>query len=155
MPRGEITINRELVLTELIRSREALDAAIAYVKAGAAAELKAPAKGKIVKAGEGRAVAILACLRDSGGVMNQREFEDTCLRNCRTLVGAGGFIARGSIARETSGSGTVEYKLTEKGNETVNKWESRYGKNWVSTLEYDGMLADPDINDQQKIRLMT
>lgn len=148
-------INKELILSELIRSREALDTAIAYVKADTAVSATVPpARAKVIRAGEGRAVAILACLRDAGGVMGQREFEETCLRNCRTLVGAGGFIARGSISRESAKDGSVLYKLTDKGEETVSRWEARYGKNWVSNLEHEDTLSNANINDHQKIRLM-
>jgi len=107
----------------------------------------------MIRIGEGRAVAILGCLRDAGGKMAQREFEDACLRNSRTLVGAGGFIARGSIVRHEV-DGDVEYVLTEKGLETVARWESRYGSGWVSSLENPGILGNSDIHDQQKIRLL-
>jgi len=99
-------------------------------------------------------VAILASVRDAGGRMAQREFEDTCLRNCRTLVGAGGFIARGSILRQETSVGDVEYVLTERGNETVANWEVRYGKSWTDSLEGRDILSNPEINDQQKIRLI-
>lgn len=151
-----IRINKELILSELLRSREALDTAIAYVRADTAVAAVAPstARARVIRAGEGRAVAILACMRDAGGTMGQREFEQACLRNCRTLVGAGGFIARGSIARETLEDGSAIYTLTEKGLETVSKWEARYGKNWESALEYGGILGNAGINDHQKIRLM-
>ena len=99
-------------------------------------------------------MAILASVRDAGGRMAQREFEDTCLRNCRTLVGAGGFIARGSILRQETSVGDVEYVLTERGNETVANWEVRYGKSWTDSLEGRDILSNPEINDQQKIRLI-
>jgi len=109
---------------------------------------------KTIRVGEGRAVAILACLRDSGGKMLQREFEDVCLRNSRTLVGAGGFIARGSIIRQESSAGEVEYVLTDKGMEAVARWESRYGQKWTDSLENPGLLGNTMIHDQQKVRLM-
>jgi len=115
----------------------------------------APVRTKVIRIGEGRAVAILACLRDAGGKMMQRDFEEACLRNSRTLVGAGGFIARGSIIRSVTGSGEVEYELTEKGMETVMRWEARYGSAWVSSLENPEILGNSDIHDQQKIRLVT
>jgi len=108
----------------------------------------------VIRLGEGRAVAILACLRDSGGKMAQREFEEACLSNSRTLVGAGGFIARGSIIRQVSDSGDVEYELTEKGIETVTRWEARYGSGWVDSLENPGVLGNSDITDHQKVRLL-
>jgi len=152
--RGEQGINRELILTELIRSREALETAIAYVKAETTPS-KVPARAKTIKAGEGRAVAILSGIRDSGGKLAQREFEETCLRNCRTLVGAGGFIARGSIIRQVTSSGEVEYELTEKGMETIAKWEARYGSDWTGSLEKRDVLSNIDIGDQQKIGLIT
>jgi len=85
--------------------------------------------------------------------MVQREFEETCLSNSRTLVGAGGFIARGSIVRQVTAAGDVEYELTEKGTETVSRWESRYGIDWISSLENPGVLGNTAIHDQQKIRL--
>jgi len=147
-------INKELVLSELIRSREAIDAAIAYVRADTVIADRSQARTKVIRAGEGRAVAILTDLRDVGGAMGQREFEETCLRNCRTLVGAGGFIARGSITREISKSGNVEYKLTDKGTETVSKWEARYGENWKSSLRHSDTLGNLSINDHQKISLV-
>ena len=152
--RSEQGINRELILTELIRSREALETAIAYVKAETTPS-KVPVRAKTIKAGEGRAVAILSGIRDSGGRMAQREFEETCLRNCRTLVGAGGFIARGSIVRQVTGSGDVEYELTEKGLETIAKWEARYGRDWTGSLEKHDLLSNFEISDQQKIGLVT
>ena len=148
-------INKELILTELIRSREALDIAIAYIKADTGISQESPVRARVIRAGEGRAVAILARLRDAGGVMGQREFEETCLNNCRTLVGAGGFIARGSINRETLDNGNAQYVLTEKGKETVNKWEARYGENWLGALEHRDSLGNPGVNDHQKIKLMT
>ena len=86
--------------------------------------------------------------------MAQREFEDACLRNSRTLVGAGGFIARGSIIRQVNSNGEVEYELTEKGIETVSKWETRYGSGWVSTLESPEILGNSAIHDQQKVKLI-
>lgn len=86
--------------------------------------------------------------------MGQREFEEACLRNCRTLVGAGGFIARGSIARQAGENGSAKYTLTEKGEETLNKWEARYGKNWESALEHIGILGNTSIGDQQKVKLI-
>ena len=86
--------------------------------------------------------------------MQQREFEEACLRNSRTLVGAGGFIARGSIERQIASSGDVEYKLTDKGLETIVRWESRYGPGWVNHLENPLVLGNSDVHDQQKIRLM-
>ena len=86
--------------------------------------------------------------------MLQREFEDACLRNSRTLVGAGGFIARGSIVRQVTDSGDVEYELTEKGSETVARWEARYGHGWIDKLENPDLLGNSDIHDQQKIRLI-
>ena len=100
-------------------------------------------------------MAILTYLRDAGSIVKQREFEETCLRNCRTLVGAGGFIARGSIIREIHDNTDVVYKLTEKGEDTVNKWETRYGNNWASMLEYADVLGDSDISDHHKIKLVT
>jgi len=87
--------------------------------------------------------------------MGQREFEDTCLRNCRTLVGAGGYIARGSITREITDTGEILYKLTDKGRETVERWEARYGQNWTGTLEHSDVLGNAAVNDHQKVRLMT
>ena len=86
--------------------------------------------------------------------MLQREFEDVCLRNSRTLVGAGGFIARGSIIRQITSGGEVEYELTEKGNDTVAKWEARYGNKWADSLESPDLLGNTTIHDQQKIRLL-
>jgi len=86
--------------------------------------------------------------------MLQREFEDVCLRNSRTLVGAGGFIARGSIVRQVTATGEVEYELTEKGLETVNRWETRYGSEWAGSLENPGILGNTTIHDQQKIQLL-
>ena len=135
------------------RTREALNNAIAYVEAE---ELSArpAAGGKMIRIGEGRAVAILACLRDSGGKMIQREFEEVCIRNSRTLVGAGGFIARGSIVRQVGTGGEIEYELTEKGLETVNRWETRYGQGWLGSLENPEILGNTTIHDQQKIRLL-
>ena len=86
--------------------------------------------------------------------MAQREFEDACLRHSRTLVGAGGFIARGSIVRQVTASGDVEYELTEKGLDTVVRWEARYGAEWVDSLENPGILGNSEIHDHQKIRLL-
>jgi len=86
--------------------------------------------------------------------MAQREFEEACLSNSRTLVGAGGFIARGSITRQVTSSGDVEYELTDKGIETVSKWESRYGSGWEGFLENPDVLGNSDIHDHQKIRLL-
>ena len=143
-----------MLLAELKRTREALNNAIAYVEADAIST-QVPVRTKAIRIGEGRAVAILACLRDSGGKMAQREFEEACLRNSRTLVGAGGFIARGSIVRHMTSTGDVEYNLTEKGMETVSRWEARYGTGWVSTLENPDVLGNSEIHDQQKIRLLT
>jgi hypothetical protein len=137
-----------------MRSREALETAIAYVEAETEPS-RTPIRARTIKIGEGRAIAILTGLRDSGGKMEQREFEETCLRNCRTLVGAGGFIARGSIVRQVMSSGVVEYRLTEKGMDTVSKWESRYGLSWSESLEKPGILGNSDIHDQQKARLLT
>ena len=147
-------MNRELILAELKRTREALNKAIAYVELEATTP-QMPARTKVIRIGEGRAVAILASLRDAGGQMAQRDFEDVCLRNSRTLVGAGGFIARGSIARRVTASGDIVYELTEKGMETVIKWESRYGSQWIEKLENTSVLGDSDIHDQQKVKLMT
>jgi len=141
-------------LAELKITREALNKAIAYIEADSSSPLT-PVRTRTIRIGEGRAVAILACLRDSGGKMAQREFEDACLRNSRTLVGAGGFLARGSIARQVTGSGDIIYELTEKGSETVAKWEARYGPGWIDSLESPGVLGNSDIHDQQKIRLLT
>jgi len=138
----------------LKRSREAINNAIAYVEADAII-VQTPVRGKVIRIGEGRAVAILACLRDCGGKMAQREFEEACLRNSRTLVGAGGFIARGSIVREMTSAGDVEYRLTEKGMDTVARWEARYGSGWVGSLENPEVLGNSDVHDQQKIRLLT
>ena len=154
LKRSEQGINRELILTELIRSREALETAIAYVKAETTPS-KVQARAKTIKAGEGRAVAILSGIRDSGGRLAQREFEETCLRNCRTLVGAGGFIARGSIIRQVTSTGEVEYELTEKGMETIAKWEARYGRDWTGSLEKNDVLSNYEVGDQQKIGLIT
>ena len=86
--------------------------------------------------------------------MAQREFEETCLSNCRTLVGAGGFIARGSIERQAMASGDVEYRLTEKGMETIVRWESRYGIRWTESLENSSVLGNPNIDNNQKARLL-
>jgi len=147
-----VRINKELILAELMRSREALNNAIAYVEAEGVSAMM-PMRAKVIRIGEGRAVAILACLRDSGGKMAQREFEEACLRNSRTLVGAGGFIARGSIQRQVTDSGEIEYELTDKGAETVARWEARYGPGWVGSLENPNVLGNTDIHDHQKIRL--
>ena len=114
-----------------------------------------PVRSKTIRLGEGRAVAILACLRDAGGKMVQREFEEACLRNSRTLVGAGGFIARGSIVRQVADTGDVEYELTEKGMETVLRWEARYGSGWAGSLENPDLLGNAAVHDQQKVRLIT
>jgi len=148
-----VIINRELILSELKRTREALNNAIAYVEADAVSA-QAPSRAKVIRVGEGRAVAILASLRDFGGKMAQREFEDACLRHSRTLVGAGGFIARGSIVRLVTASGDVEYELTEKGLDTVVRWEARYGAGWVDSLENPGILGNSEVHDHQKIRLL-
>jgi len=137
----------------LRRSREALNNAIAYVEAETTI-VRSPVRAKVIRIGEGRAVAILAELRDSGGKLAQREFEEVCLSNSRTLVGAGGFIARGSIVRQVTSEGDVEYELTEKGMETVARWEARYGAEWVGSLETPDILGNADINDHQKIRLL-
>ena len=147
-----IEINKELILSELHRSREALDNAIAYVEAGGAPS-GVSARTRTIRVGEGRAVAILASIRDAGGSMNQRSFEDTCLRHCRTLVGAGGFIARGSIVREEAIGGEVLYRLTEKGMGTVGKWEARYGSDWIASLEGTDVLGNLNIHDHQKTRV--
>jgi len=87
--------------------------------------------------------------------MQQGEFEDVCLRNSRTLVGAGGFIARGSIIRQVASNGDVEYEITEKGSETVARWEARYGSTWINLLEGPDVLGNSDIHDHQKIRLVS
>ena len=142
-----------MILAELKKTREALNNAIAYVEAEALYP-SAPVRTKTIRIGEGRAVAILARLRDAGGKMVQLEFEETCLQNSRTLVGAGGFIARGSIVRQVSGTGDVEYELTEKGMETVTRWEARYGTGWIGTLENPDILGNINVHDQQKIRLL-
>jgi len=147
-------INNEIILAELKRSRDALNNAIAYIEAGSVPAIP-PVRTKVIRIGEGRAVAILACLREAGGKMLQREFEDACLRNSRTLVGAGGFIARGSIVRQVTDSGDVEYELTEKGLETVARWEARYGASWIGSLESPDVLGNSDIHDHQKIRLVS
>ena len=149
----EASINRELILSELKRTREALNNAIAYIEAESDSA-QPPLRSKSIKIGEGRAMAILSCLRDAEGKMMQREFEEVCLRNCRTLVGAGGFIARGSVARTIADSSDVEYAITGKGLDAVSKWESRYGKGWVDSLENPGVLGNPDLHDQQKTRLL-
>jgi len=143
-----------MILAELKRSREALNNAIAYIEADSAMAIP-PIRTKVIRIGEGRAVAILACLREAGGKMQQREFEDACLRNSRTLVGAGGFIARGSIVRQVTDSGDVEYELTEKGLETVARWEARYGSSWIGSLESPDVLGNSDIHDHQKVRLVS
>ena len=135
------------------RTREALNNAIAYIEAEGISTTT-PVRAKVIRLGEGRAVAILASLRDAGGKMAQREFEEACLSNSRTLVGAGGFIARGSIERQVTDSGDVEYELTEKGIETVVRWEARYGSGWIGSLESPGVLGNSDINDHQKVRLL-
>ena len=136
------------------KSREALNNAIAYIEAESGT-IMPPVRTKVIRIGEGRAVAILGCLRDAGGRMQQREFEEACLRNSRTLVGAGGFIARGSIVRQVTESGDVEYELTEKGAETVARWEARYGSGWIGSLENPEVLGNSDIHDQQKIRMIS
>ena len=142
-----------MILTELKKTREALNNAIAYVEAETLYP-SAPVRTKTIRIGEGRAVAILACLRDAGGKMVQLDFEETCLRNSRTLVGAGGFIARGSIVRNVTENGDVVYELTEKGMDTVARWEARYGAGWESSLENPDILGNTSIHDQQKIRLL-
>ena len=114
-----------------------------------------PVRTKVIRIGEGRAVAILACVRDAGGRMLQREFEEICLRNSRTLVGAGGFIARGSIVRQVTPNGDVQYEITEKGLETVTRWEARYGSGWIGSLESPDVLSNSDIHDHQKIRMIS
>ena len=114
----------------------------------------APLRTRTIRVGEGRGVAILASMRDAGGSMDQRSFEDTCLRHCRTLVGAGGFIARGSIDRQQSDSGEVLYSLTEKGLSTVSRWEARYGSNWIESLEGTDILGNLNVHDHQKTRVM-
>ncbi|MCL2425191.1 MAG: hypothetical protein FWD05_02525 [Oscillospiraceae bacterium] len=136
------------------QTRESLDRAIAHIEADAP-YAKMPTRTKSIRIGEGRAVAILGRLRDVGGVMLQRDFEEVCLRNSRTLVGAGGFIARGSIIRRVTDGGEIEYELTEKGLETVNRWESRYGSGWINSLENPNILGNTDIHDQQRIGLFT
>jgi len=146
-------INRELILSELKRTREALNNAIAYIEAEGISATT-PVRAKVIRLGEGRAVAILSCLRDSGGTLAQREFEEACLSNSRTLVGAGGFIARGSIVRKVTDGGDVEYELTEKGIETVVRWEARYGSGWIDSLENVDVLGNSDISDHQKVRLL-
>jgi len=147
-------MNAEHILSELKQSREALDAAIAYIEAGALAGQGLTAvRSKTIKAGEGRAISILTGLRDAGGKLLQRGFEDVCLCNARTLVGAGGFIARGSITRQETPSGEIEYELTEKGLEAINKWEIRYGAKWQNDLEKPDILGNTTIHDQQKIKL--
>ena len=153
LTKEEASINRELILSELKRTREALNNAIAYIEAESDSA-QPPFRAKSIKIGDGRAVAILSCLRDAKGKMLQREFEEVCLRNCRTLVGAGGFIARGSIARTIVDSSDVEYTLTDKGLDAVAKWESRYGKDWANNFENPGVLGNPDIHDQYKVRLL-
>jgi len=142
-----------LILSELKRTREALNNAIAYIEAESDA-VQTTTRSKSIKLGEGRAVAVLSCLRDAEGRMLQREFEDACVRNCRTLVGAGGFIARGSIARTQVGANDVEYTITDKGIDTIVRWESRYGKGWTDCLESPGALGNPEYHDHQKIRLL-
>ena len=143
-----------MILAELKRSREALNNAIAYIEAETAPAMP-PVRTKVIRIGEGRAVAILACLREAGGKMPQREFEDVCLRNSRTLVGAGGFIARGSIVRQVTSSGDVEYEITDKGMETVTRWEARYGSGWINSIEGSDALGNSDIHDHQKVRLIS
>ena len=145
-------MNRELILAELRRSRDALDKAIAYAEAEAV-PARQTARAKMIRIGEGRAVAVLSSLRDAGGRMVQRDFEDACVRNCRTLVGAGGFIARGSILRHEADGNVVVYEITDKGLETVDRWESRYGGNWADGLETPGVLGNPEVVDHQKVRL--
>ena len=109
---------------------------------------------KSIRIGEGRGVAILASLRNAGGKMLQREFEEVCLKNCRTLVGAGGFIARGSIVRQEVG-GDVEYVLADKGEATIDRWEMRYGSEWIDTLENPSVLSDSQIHNHQKVGLLS
>jgi len=94
-------------------------------------------------------------LRNAGGKLLQREFEEACLRNSRTLVGAGGFIARGSIVRNITKAGDVEYEITSKGSDTVSKWEARYGEGWINSLENPDVLGNSDIHDQQKVRMIS
>jgi len=142
-----------LILSELKRTRETLNNAIAYLEADVTAA-QTPLRTKAIRIGEGRAVAILACLRDFGGRMAQRDFEEACLRHSRTLVGAGGFIARGSIVRQTTESGDIVYELTEKGMETVARWEARYGSGWIDSLESPEILGNPEVHDHQKIRIL-
>ena len=148
------TINREVILAELKKTRETLNNAIAYIEAECGPVMP-PVRTKVIRIGEGRAVAILAYVRDAGGKMLQREFEEVCLRNSRTLVGAGGFIARGSIVRQVTESGDVEYEITEKGLETVARWEARYGAGWIGSLESPDVLGNSDIHDHQKIRMIS
>ena len=151
--RGGSEINKELILNELKRTREALNNAIAYIEAEEL-PVRSPAGVRMIRTGEGRAVAILASLRDTKDGLSQYEFEKLCARNCRTLVGAGGFIARGSIARSASGTGDVVYEITDKGLETVSRWEARYGADWMINLEKPGILGDAAYNDHQKIKLL-
>ena len=145
-------------MAELKQTRESLDRVIAHIEAERPqtkeSYTKTSARTKNIRIGEGRAVAILACLRDVGGMMLQRDFEEVCLRNSRTLVGAGGFIARGSIIRKVTDSGDIEYELTEKGLETVNRWESRYGSGWINSLENPNILGNTNVHDQQRIGLL-
>lgn len=143
-----------MILSELIRTREALNNAIAYVEAEGK-PTRSAARTKSIRIGEARAVAILASLRDSGGTILQREFEEICIFNCRTLVGAGGFIARGSIVREEASGGDIRYSITEKGQATINRWEARYGTAWVDSLEHPGILSNPQVHDHQKTSLIT
>ena len=145
-------MNRELLLTELKRSRDALDKAIAYAEAESVPAQQA-ARAKTIRIGEGRAVAVLTSLRDAGGSLPQREFEEACIRNCRTLVGAGGFIARGSINR-LAVNNNVEYEITEKGLETIGRWEARYGGSWSDNPESSRLLGNPEIPDHQKVKIL-
>jgi len=148
-------MNKEYILSELIKSRDALNTAIAYVETGAGVQQASSlARSKTIRAGEGRGIAILTSLRDSGMKLLQHEFEDACLRNSRTLVGAGGFIARGSIERRTKTSGEIEYELTKKGLETITKWEARYGASWREHLEKPEILGEASVQDHQKIFLV-
>jgi len=147
-------MNKEHILSELKQSRDALNNAIAYIEGDALfSEPLSSVRIKTIRIGEGRAVAILAALRDSGGKLLQREFEDICISNSRTLVGAGGFIARGSIAKKEKKSGEKEYAITDKGLDTVSKWEARHGSDWAKRLEKPDILGNTSIHDHQKIKL--
>lgn len=143
-----------MILSELMRTRETLNNAIAYIEADG--QLPRISLGKrSIRIGEARAIAILAALRDSGDVMTQRDFEEVCIRNCRTLVGAGGFIARGSVVREQSEKGDVGYRLTDKGMQAIERWETRYGSNWAEQLESRNALSDVSIGNNAKAVLLT